>query len=142
MGELKENFWKSAIEEYKKRLSSMCKLEVIELAESAHTDTNVKLASECKLLTKTLDNINGKKYLLDIQGCPIDSIKFAKLLNSQHQTSFIIGSSNGVLPKLFDKVDSRLSFGNITMPHQLFRVVLVEQIYRGFMINCNSAYHK
>jgi len=142
MGALKEKFWKDAIQEYSKRLNGLCKLEIIELTESTHPDIDTKLSQEYTTWQKALQNINGKKIILDPLGKAVDSSQFSKILTQDSTTTFLIGSSNGFLEKLKSEVDHIISFGNITLPHQLFRVVLVEQIYRGFMIKEGRAYHK
>ena len=94
-----------------------------------------------KILNKSDYNI-----LLDISGNELDSISFAKRINdiqmNNSNITFIIGGSNGVMDELRDIVNYRLSFSKMTFPHQLFRVILLEQIYRAYKINNNEEYHK
>ena len=91
-------------------------------------------------------NSTDYNILLDINGVMLDSISFAKKINDtltiNSNITFIIGGSLGVLDELRDKVNYRLSFSKMTFPHQLFRVLLLEQIYRAYKINNNEEYHK
>ncbi len=144
VGNLKEKYWTDACNEYKKRLQKFCKLSVIELAEqNKYQDTAKILQSEG---TEILSNLAGKNILLDVKGREVSSEDLAKkieLLSQQISTlTFIIGGSYGVSEEVKKSVDERISFGKITLPHNLARVVLLEQIYRAFMINSGSKYHK
>ena len=138
VGKLKENFLKDAVLEYLKRINKYHKIEIIELLDS-------NLKEEKDLI---LSKINTKEYniLLDINGKQLNSLEFAdkidKTFISYSNITFIIGGSDGVDDEVKDKVDYKLSFSNLTFPHQLFRVMLLEQIYRSFKINNNETYHK
>ena len=144
VGNLKEEFWKKACEEYKKRLSRFCNLKIVELDEQNKFDSTERIiAEEGK---EILTQLSGSVNLLDIKGKELTSEEFALKLQSDSLTSseltFVIGGSYGVSSDVKDKIKSKISFGKITLPHNLARVVLLEQIYRAFMINTGSKYHK
>lgn len=144
VGNLKEKFWKDAAEEYKKRLSKFCKLNIIEVQEQNKYDDieKIKQIEGEDICTK----LEGKSYLLDIGGNQYASeefateLKLAALVNST--LTFVIGGSYGVSGKVRSAVRSRISFGKATYPHNLARIILLEQIYRAFMINSGAKYHK
>lgn len=145
IGTIKEKYLKDAISDYSKRLTKYTKLEIIELKEIVTDDLNKNLQQEEILILK---NIGPKDYvvLLDIKGTQLTSEELSEKINSafiyNSNITFIIGSSNGVTDDIRKKVDLRLSFSKMTFPHQLFRVMLLEQIYRSFKINNNESYHK
>ena len=138
VGKIKEEFYKKAIEEYKKRLSKYTKLEIIELL-----DSNIK--NEKELILK---KINSKDYniLLDISGKEYSSLSLSKHLDElfikNSTLTFIIGGSNGVDDLVKSSVDELISFSHLTFPHQLFRIILLEQLYRSYKIINNESYHK
>ena len=145
VGKIKENYLKDAIEEYKKRLSKYTKLEIIEIPDEGLTEPikSMKIEGE-----KILKNINGKDFVvtLEINGKNIDSIELAELIDKKlieySNITFIIGGSYGISEEVKSISNYRLSFSKMTFPHQLFRVLLLEQIYRAFKINNNESYHK
>lgn len=144
VGNLKEKFWIEASEEYKKRLQKFCKITVKELQEqNKFQDKERILLSEGE---EIIDNLNGYSILLDINGKELSSedlaVKISQIMQQKSTITFIIGGSYGVSDEVKQKVDERLSFGKITLPHNLARVVLLEQIYRVFMINGGGKYHK
>ena len=144
VGNLKEKFWQSAIEEYKKRLQKFCNLQIIELDEqNKYQDVNKILSEEGKSI---IANLGGYNILLDIEGKAYSSEdlanKIKQTLLSSSTITFIIGGSYGVSDEVKRSVQERISFGRITMPHNLARVVALEQIYRAFMINSGAKYHK
>jgi 23S rRNA (pseudouridine1915-N3)-methyltransferase len=146
VGKVKEKFFKDAIEEYLKRLSKYTKIDVIEVEDDASGDEMISLNSE---KDRILKNIKKNDYVitLDINGEMLDSISLSKkvdnLLSTGHSDiTFIIGSSYGLHREIKDKADYSLSFSKFTFPHQLFRIVLLEQIYRSFKILNNEKYHK
>lgn len=145
IGTIKEKYLKDAISDYSKRLTKYTKLEIIELKEIVTDDLNKNLQQEEILILK---NIGPKDYvvLLDIKGTQLTSEELSEKINSafiyNSNITFIIGSSNGVTDDIRKKADLRLSFSKMTFPHQLFRVMLLEQIYRSFKINNNESYHK
>lgn len=139
-GKLKENYLINAVNDYFERVNKYHKLSIIELKDSEN------IIDEEKELLKIIQNDKSYKILLDIKGEEVSSIEFSTLINDKltHFSSitFIIGSSNGVSENIKNFVNQRISFGKITMPHGLFRAVLLEQIYRSFKILNNESYHK
>ena len=144
VGKVKENYYREAIEEYLKRLSKYTKVDIIEVNDLNY-DKEKTIREESKLIIDKLNN-NDYKVLMDINGEILDSVTLSKKLNdlmiSNSNITFIIGGSYGVSDELKRMVDYRLSFSSLTFPHQLFRVVLLEQIYRCFKIINNEEYHK
>ena len=144
IGKVKEDYYKDAIEEYIKRLSKYTKVEIIELNDYNY-DKEKTIREETKSIIEKL-NPSDYKILLDIKGNMLDSVELSKKINdvmiSNSNITFIIGGSYGVSDELRNMVDYRLSFSILTFPHQLFRVVLLEQIYRCFKIMNNEEYHK
>jgi 23S rRNA (pseudouridine1915-N3)-methyltransferase len=150
VGKIKEDYLLDALKEYSKRISAFSDLEIVELAEaklSKENKSEIQLAVD-KESSLIINSLNKKDFniLLDIEGKELDSIKLAQLFASTQQTNssftFIIGGSNGVNDLLKKSVNLRLSFSKLTFPHQLVRVILLEQIYRIFKINNNQMYHK
>lgn len=145
VGKIKEKYLKEAIEEYKKRLSKYTKLEIIEVSDIDNSSIEISLLKEKELIEKY---INSKDFVitLEIEGNMLSSVEFAKKLDSIFNTSsnitFIIGGSNGLHQDIKSRSNYKLSFSKLTFPHQLFRVNLLEQIYRTFKINNNESYHK
>jgi len=140
VGSLKEKFWRDAVAEYIKRLGSWGKINVVEIDEASNLCGLAKLEKEKNDLLKYVKD--GKTYLLDIDGKNVTSEQMSNLLTSDSVTNWIIGGSNGVSKQIKDSANDIVSFGKITIPHQLCRVVLVEQIYRGMMISLGRSYHK
>ena len=144
IGKIKEDFYKEAINEYKKRINKYTNIEIIELPDYSF-DIKKTVLMEYNSIIKVL-NKSDYNILLDIGGNELDSISFARKINDtltiNSNITFIIGGSNGVLNELRNLVDYRLSFSKMTFPHQLFRVILLEQIYRAYKINNNEEYHK
>jgi len=145
VGSIKENFYTEAISEYSKRMSRYAQVNIIEVQEDAKEKSiSKKIDKESEKLDKVL---RGYVILLDRQGELISSEKLAETIDKCQtegvsEISFIIGGSNGVNEALKSRANKVISFGKITFPHQLFRVVLMEQIYRAFTINNNLPYHK
>ena len=145
VGSIKEKFFVDAIKEYEKRLSRFCSLSIIEVQEEAQEKSiDKKIDKESE---KLINAAKGAVILLDREGKMVSSENIAEMLDKlssqgNSEISFVIGGSNGVNNKLKTLTKSSISFGKITFPHQLFRVVLLEQIYRGFAINNNTPYHK
>ncbi len=144
VGKIKEQYLKDAIEEYKKRLSKYIKLEIIELQD---VDYDIKKTLEIEK-NNIINHIKNTDYniLLDINGKELTSIEFSntidKIRNNYSNINFIIGGSYGVHDDIKNMVNERISFSKLTFPHQLFRVILLEQIYRSFKILNNEEYHK
>lgn len=147
VGNLKERFWKEASDEYSKRLSKFCKLNIIELAEqNKYEDTSKILQLEGSEIIKTLDQKGGKNFLLAIGGKQHSSEEFAQMINCSAMTSstlnFVIGGSYGTSAQVNNKINDKISFGKATYPHNLARIILLEQIYRAFMLSSGGKYHK
>ena len=143
LGSIKESYLKDAIEEYKKRLSKYTKLEIIELKDEKDTSNPLKKEKD-----NILKHINDKDNLiiLDIKGKQLTSEEFASFINNELTTqsniTFVIGSSNGLDEEIKKLTNKKISFSLLTFPHQLFRVIVLEQIYRSFKILNNETYHK
>ena len=141
VGKLKERFWRDACAEYQKRLKAYVKLKIHEVADSS-------VAQEEELVLGVLEKMPGAHVvLLDIAGTPTSSEALARTFEELPHTGvshivFIIGGSCGVGDGVKAAAHKRISFGPITMPHNLARVVLLEQIYRAFKINRGEPYHK
>lgn len=149
VGKLKENYWKDALAEYVKRLSRFCTVEIVEvdecLSRGVQTEgeiERVKYVEGESILAK----LEGYVVALDIAGTSVSSEQLSTLISEQKQFyssfTFVIGGSNGLADAVKSRANVRLSFGKITLPHQLFRVVLAEQLYRACCIERNIAYHK
>ena len=145
MGKIKEKFFKDAIDEYLKRLSKYNRIEIIELPDISNNNSNVILEKEKELI---LSKINEKDYIitLEIEGKELNSIELSKKIDEiliiNSNITFIIGSSYGLHDDIKKKSNMNLSFSKLTFPHQLFRVMLLEQIYRSYKILNNETYHK
>lgn len=152
VGKIKEKFFTMAIEEYSKRLSRYCKLKIIEV-EDEKTPDNLSKANELKIKEIEADRI--LKYIkdniyviaLEIQGEMINSIELSQkiqqlAIEGKSDIIFIIGGSLGLDKRILDRADLKLSFSKMTFPHQLMRVILLEQIYRGYKIISREPYHK
>lgn len=145
VGTIKEKYFKDAIEEYLKRLKKYTKIELIQVEDEGISDI-----SKAKEIEKTRieKNISSKDYIitLEIEGSEITSVEFAKKLDnimiSNSNITFIIGGSYGLSDSIKNISNYHLSFSKMTFPHQLFRVLLLEQIYRAYRINNNESYHK
>lgn len=153
VGKLKENYLRDAASEYSKRLSGFCKLNVIELPESrlsenpGEKEIQNALNSEAKLIDSYLNNGSAYNIAMCIEGKHISSNELsAKIndagINRKSTINFIIGSSFGISPAIKNKADFRLSMSKMTFPHQLARILLLEQIYRAFQILNGGKYHK
>lgn len=148
IGNLKENYLKQAQDEYVKRLGKFCKINIIELGEAkllGNQQSSVNLVIEKESIA-ILQHLNGFTILLDVEGNSLTSVELAKKINQIAQTNsiitIIIGGSYGVSQTLKQKVNYRLSFSKFTFPHQLVRIMMLEQFYRAFTINNNITYHK
>ena len=137
VGKLKEKFFRDGADEYLKRLSRFAKMEIKELAEGR----SPKDEAEC-----ILRSLRGRKIALCVEGKKLSSEALAgeikKSVDGGEEITFIIGSSCGLDASVKDAADLRLSFSDMTFPHQLMRVILLEQIYRSFMIISGGEYHK
>lgn len=152
VGKLKEKYLVAGVNEYIKRLKGYCKVEMYEVADESIPD-NCSFANEIIIKNKEgrkiLDKIKQDDYviLLDVAGNEIDSIELSKQMEScmikgKSTIDFVIGGSLGHDSEILERANYRLSFSKMTLPHQLMRLVLVEQIYRAFKIMKNENYHK
>ena len=145
VGKIKEKFFKEALEEYQKRLSKYTKLQIIEVEDVNLPNETLIKQKEAELIEK---NISEKDYVItmEIEGNELSSIELSKKLEQLEQTNpnitFIIGGSYGLDDKIKKRSNYKLSFSKLTFPHQLFRIILLEQIYRAYKIKNNESYHK
>ena len=152
VGKLKEKYLKMAIDEYSKRLSRYCKLNIIELADEQTPDNaseKDELIIKDKEGKKILSNIKDNMYVvtLDLKGKMISSEELSKFIDNcgvrgDSNICFVIGGSLGLSQEVLRRGNYSLCFSKMTFPHQLFRVMLLEQIYRSFRISNGEPYHK
>lgn len=144
VGKIKENYYKEAIFEYKKRLSKYTKMEIIEINDE-NMDVKTTMKKEADNILKVMRD-SDYNIAMDIDGKELDSISLSRKIDeifiSKNTITFIIGGSYGLDERIKEKCDLRLSFSKLTFPHQLFRVFLLEQLYRSFKILNNEEYHK
>lgn len=152
VGKIKEKFYRDAIGEYEKRLSRYCRLSIIEVADEKTPDrsseTEEMLIKE-KEATRLRSHIRDNDYViaLAIDGKSFDSVTFAEHLgqlavSGKSNLVFVIGGSLGLHPSVLSQCDELLSFSAMTFPHQLMRVILLEQLYRSYRIQNHEPYHK
>lgn len=152
VGKVKEKFYRDAIDEFVKRLSRYCKLKIIEVADE-NTPNNAPEAIEEQIKNKEgeriLKNITDSMYViaLAIEGKECSSVQLAEKLERMgiegtSDICFVIGGSLGLSKEVYKRADELLSFSPMTFPHQLMRVILLEQVYRCFRIIHNEPYHK
>lgn len=153
VGKIKEKFYREAIAEYQKRMTAYNKVEIVEVADEKAPESlsekevdQVKTAEGERILAKIKDD--AFVVTLEINGKALDSIKFAKLIQDEmldgfgRDMVFVIGGSNGLGENILKRSNYRISFGKMTYPHQLMRVILMEQIYRAYRIINKEPYHK
>ena len=144
VGKIKEKFYQDAISEYQKRLSKYTKLEIVECKDYDIDNIETKKMESEEILKK----INDKDYVItmEIEGKSLDSMEFKDLIDntliSNSNITFVIGGSYGLHDDVKNRSNYKLSFSKLTFPHQLFRIILLEQIYRAFKIINNESYHK
>ncbi len=152
VGKIKEKYLRDAINEYTKRLSKYCKLEIIEVADEKTPDNTSEVAEESirqKEGERLLKQIRTDSYVitLEIKGQMLDSVSFADKIEQlgirgKSHLTFVIGGSLGLSQEVMNRSDYAISFSKMTFPHQLMRVILLEQIYRGYRIIMKEPYHK
>lgn len=149
VGKIKESYFRDAIAEYVKRTSRFAALEIVEVAEC--TFNGEPNAKQIEKIVQTegqaiLQKLEGFVVAMDIDGQQLSSVELSNVIRKNKLTNstftFVIGGSNGLSDEVKSKANLRCSFGKITLPHQLFRVVLCEQLYRACCIENNVAYHK
>ena len=152
VGKIKEKYFVDAINEYSKRLSKYCKLNIVEVKDektkenASVTEEDIVKETEGKRILEKISD-SSKVIALAIEGVEYDSVELAKQLESYRLSgtsdlTFIIGGSLGLHKSVLNRADLKLSFSKMTFPHQLMRVILLEQIYRSFRIINNEPYHK
>lgn len=152
VGKLKEKFFTEAVAEYSKRLSKYCKLEILEVADEK-TPEKASQAEEEQIKeregVRLLKYIPGSAYVLAlaIEGKEMDSVAFSKKIENlgmegKSHLIFLIGGSLGLSDIVLQRANEKISFSKMTFPHQLMRVILLEQIYRGYRIMKGEPYHK
>ena len=152
VGKIKESFYREAIEEYAKRLSRYCKLDIVEVADEKTPDKASETLREQimeKEAERLLPRLEEGAYVctLEIQGKRYTSEAFAKDidtvgLSGQSHIIYVIVGSQALHEKVRKRADMAISFSDMTFPHQLMRVILCEQIYRAYRIICGEPYHK
>ena len=152
VGKIKEKFYQDAISEYSKRLSRYCKLNIIEVPDektpdkaSETVEEQIKEKEGQRILSKLSDD--AYTIVLAIDGKSLDSVELAEKIqtlgvNGTSHIQFIIGGSLGLHDSVLKRADFKLSFSRMTFPHQLMRVILLEQIYRSYRIISGEPYHK
>ena len=145
VGKIKEKYLNDAIDEYKKRLSKYTKLDIVELSDISYNEIDKVKKEEGKLILKHLKETDNV-IILDIDGIELSSLeltnKLCRLESVNSNITFIIGGSYGLSEEVKKRANFSLSFSKLTFPHQLFRVILLEQIYRTYKIRNNENYHK
>ncbi len=152
VGKIKEKYFTAGIAEYVKRLSRYCKLEIIEVSDEKTPDQaseNEEKQIKEKEGERILKNIKDDAYVmaLAIDGKQLDSVEFSKKIeqlgvNGVSHILFIIGGSLGLDDRVLKRADFKISFSKMTFPHQMMRMVLLEQVYRGYRIMKGEPYHK
>ena len=149
VGKIKEGYFREAVAEYAKRLTRFCHFEVIEVAEEMLTGEGAKQIEIVKEREgeRLLAKCKGTVFVLDLKGKQMTSNEFSHMISNcmtsgESTITFVIGGSYGLSPRVIENAKSSICFGKMTYPHQLMRVILAEQIYRGFMIKEGSVYHK
>lgn len=145
VGKIKEKFYTEAINEYLKRLKKYTKIELIELNDESNNSVEVIKKQEKKSI---INNVKEKDFVitLEIEGKQLSSVELSKKIEDWQMTNsnitFIIGGSYGLDKEIKERSNYSLSFSKFTFPHQLFRIILLEQIYRSYKIISNESYHK
>lgn len=151
IGKIKEKFFKDAIDEYSKRLSKYCKLNILELPDEKIPDkSNSTIESEIKTkeCNNIINHIKKDSYVicLDLKGKEFSSEELSKNIENISMTSsnitFIIGGSLGLTDKILNLANQKICFSKMTFPHQLIRIFLLEQLFRSFKISNGETYHK
>lgn len=153
VGKLKESYLRDACAEYQKRLQAFCKLNIVELNESrlpdlpSEKEIKTALSNEGKAMMSLLSGNSCYNITMCIEGKQLSSVKFAEKLekisvDGKSTVNIVIGSSFGIADEIKAMSDFKLSMSEMTFPHQLARVMLLEQLYRAFQINSGGKYHK
>ena len=151
IGKIKEKFFKDSINEYSKRLSKYCKLNILELPDEKIPDKlniNIEKSIKDKECSNIINHIKKDSYTicLDLKGKQFSSEEFSKNIENismqSSQITFIIGGSFGLNDKILNLCDEKICFSKMTFPHQLIRIFLLEQLFRSFKISNGETYHR
>lgn len=152
VGKVKESYFRGAIEEYSKRLSKYCKLDIVEVADEKTPDKASDTEEQqikAKEAERIMKHIREDAYViaLAIEGKQLDSVELSNKIDNlgiqgKSHIQFVIGGSLGLHSSVISRADDKLSFSKMTFPHQLMRVILLEQIYRAYRIINHEPYHK
>ena len=148
IGKIKDKYINEGITEFSKRMTSFASLNIVELKEYNKEDSiSISIEKESLEILKQISKSNSYNILLDLDGKEINSENMSKYIDDLKNKgissiNFIIGGSNGVNKELKNSVDMKLKFSHFTFPHQLMRLILLEQVYRWFAISNNVKYHK
>ena len=153
VGRLREKYWQDAVADYARRLRPYVRLEMSEVVESripekaSINEENKAIASEALAILERLKGHNGLVIVLDREGKAFDSLTLAAWLEKQilvgkNEMAWVIGGPLGLAPAVLERADLVLSFSEMTFPHQMMRLILIEQIYRSFRIMHREPYHK
>jgi 23S rRNA (pseudouridine1915-N3)-methyltransferase len=153
VGKLKEKYWQDGIADYTRRLKPYARLEIIEISETriperaSPEEEEMAKAQEATAILERLHRAGDLSIILDRKGKELDSLELSNLLQKQildgrREMDWIIGGPLGLAPSVIDKADLVLSFSKMTFPHQMMRLILLEQIYRSFRIIHGQPYHK
>lgn len=151
IGKIKEKFFKDALDEYSKRLSKYCKLNILELPDEKIPDKinqNIEKEIKSKECDNIINHIKKDSYIicLDLTGKALSSEQFSKNIEKismqSSQITFIIGGSLGLTEKILNMSNQKICFSKMTFPHQLIRIFLLEQLFRAFKISNGETYHR
>ena len=152
VGKIKEKFFKEAIEEYSKRLSKYCKLNIIEVADSKVPDNlsdNLKVKIKNEEAFRMLNYVKKETYLicLDLNGKEYNSVEFSEKISNltvkgESKITFVIGGTLGIGDDILQLSKEKICFSKMTFPHQLIRIFLLEQLFRAFKICNGETYHR
>ncbi|NPV63201.1 MAG: 23S rRNA (pseudouridine(1915)-N(3))-methyltransferase RlmH [Methanotrichaceae archaeon] len=153
VGKLRERYWQEAAEDYSRRLAPYARLEVLEVAESriperaSDAEESKAVTKEGQAILERLKRHHGAVVALDRQGRSCDSLELAswlqgRMIEGQNEVAWIIGGPLGLSRQVQERADLILSFSSLTFPHQMARLILLEQIYRSFRIIHGQPYHK
>ena len=145
VGKIKEKYFTDAIKEYEKRLSKYTKLNIVEVSDCGIEELDKSLRIEKDAIMKHL-SLRDYIILLDVKGKEMTSVEMAKVMADREMNNsnitFIIGGSNGIHQDIYNIAKEKWSFSKLTFPHQLFRIMFLEQLYRTYKIRNNEKYHK
>ena len=151
IGKIKEKFFKDSIDEYSKRLSKYCKLNILELPDEKIPDkinSSIENEIKSKECNNIINHIKKDSYVicLDLNGKEFSSEQFSKNIENismkSSQITFIIGGSLGLTEKILNLANQKICFSKMTFPHQLIRIFLLEQLFRAFKISNGETYHR